>query len=355
MPLISSFVINESHHDVGANQWDRFIDAHPFGRHTHLSAFKTLLDQVYGIKSFYVGFLDSDGQLRGILTVSLIVNLFEKKLVSMPFSDYGGFLLQESWILPPEILKSALDKLLDITSARYVHIKGLADDSGLISVFSKHMDCEFAVLPLRTPDELLKVFDHSIRKNIARAELKQLEFDENVASEDFIKATYYPAYLKAMKKFGTPPHSLAYFFKMYQLMPDRIKIFTVGYEGEILSTLFGTVTGAGCYILTIFSEADPLKLRHSDYVHWRMIKWAAEKGLKSFDFSVMRYEGQKHFKSKWAPNVMEYAHYLYFGKNSPRNVNFLSKPNAINTYWSRFMPGMFAHILGPQIRKRSGR
>lgn len=355
MPLISSFVINDNFHNRGASQWDCFIDAHPFGRHTHLSAYKTLLDQVYGIKSYYVGFLDSDSQLRGILTASLIVNLFEKKLVSTPFSDYGGFLLQEAWNLPPEILKNALDNLLNITGAKYVHLKGVADATALQGVFSKHADCEFAILPLENPDALLKRFDYSIRKNIVRAEAKQLICNEDVATETFIESSYYPAYLRAMKKFGTPPHSLSFFLTMYRLMPGRVKIFTVGYEGEIFSILMGVVTEQSCYILTIFSEEDSLKLRHSDYVHWRMIKWAAEKGKKFFDFGVVRYEGQKKFKSKWAPVYFEYSHYLYFGKNTPCKVDFLSRPNLINSYWSRYMPDNLARILGPVIRKRLGR
>lgn len=355
MPIISSFFIFESFRDEEAISWNAFVDAHPCGRYSHLSTYKTLLREAYGISSYYVGFFDSEKQLRGILTASLIVSILKKTLVSMPFSDYGGLLLQEGWVLSPEILKTVLDELLKITGAKYVHIKGLSNDIELLGVCSKHSDCEFAVLPLDNPNILLQKFDHSIRKNIIRAESKLLDCNEDTATEKFIEASYYPVYLKTMKKYGTPPHSLSFFLTMYRLMPDRVKIFTVLYKGEILSTLMGTVTGQSCYILTIFSESDTLKLRHSDYVHWRMIKWAVEKGKKFFDFGVVRYEGQKKFKSKWAPVYFEYSHYLYFGNNSPIKVDFLSRPNLINTYWSRYMPISIARILGPMIRKRLGR
>ena len=60
---------------------------------------KTLLKKTYGHKPIYL-FAEEDGEVKGILPLFLIKSLiFDKKLVSLPFTMYGGVCSEDDTVI----------------------------------------------------------------------------------------------------------------------------------------------------------------------------------------------------------------------------------------------------------------
>ena len=72
--------------------WDAFVSAHGQGRFSQLWAYRRI-QRAYGYAPRYMAFL-RDGRLVGALPAFEATSLlFSRRLLSQPFSEYGGFLL----------------------------------------------------------------------------------------------------------------------------------------------------------------------------------------------------------------------------------------------------------------------
>jgi len=101
--------------------WDRFVESHPRGTVGHLSAWGTIAREAYGHECIYL-IADDGGEIAGVLPlVRISSRLFGRRLVSMPFLDYGGVLAD-----PDRGIETALvDDALRLTRQRGAHGLGL--------------------------------------------------------------------------------------------------------------------------------------------------------------------------------------------------------------------------------------
>ena len=78
--------------DSLGESWDRFVTSHPSGRFIHLRGFKRTVEVVYGMKPEY--WLHARrGRIEAVFPCFHYRSLlFGKRLVSQPFSEYGGIL-----------------------------------------------------------------------------------------------------------------------------------------------------------------------------------------------------------------------------------------------------------------------
>lgn len=195
---------------------------------------------------------------------------------------------------------------------------------------------------------------YSVRKGVNKAQGHGVEA---VAECDLaiIRERFYPLYLKSMKRLGVPPHSLAYYVRCSELLGDRLKIFWAVRDKEFLAGLLGFVCGDRVNIINIVSDPDSWKYAPNDLIHWEFIKWAAEAGLKHFDFGSVRYDGQRTYKKKWGAAFEDHGYYLLsrdasraaqatFNSSSPRMMS-------MSKIWSSYVPETVAQLAGPLIRK----
>ena len=342
--------------DTDLTEWDDFVDNHPQGKYSQLGSYTTFVEKTYGLKGYSLGFYEN-GKLCGILPSIAVKPLTQsKKLVSMPFADYGGMLLNNGIILEKDFLVTALEMLLKASGASHIELKGSKCSGGEVpdDLFFKQLDCENAILKIVDTADMYKALDHSIKKNLKRAEENNLSC-EHEYNEVVLKDFFYPMYLHKMKEFGTPPHPLIFFLNMSRILKGRVQLFTVKYNGDIASLLWGVKTRSSLNIIFILSNKQYWACRPNDFIHWEMIKSAHADGCKAFDFSVARYEGQKKYKEKWGTSFYEYSHYFYPSTKKYPNTPAFGKPALLNRLWSKYMPERLASLIGPVIRKRIGR
>jgi hypothetical protein len=133
-----------------------------------------------------------------------------KKLISQPFSEYGGILFAPD-AEPAERrailsgLPLVVEKSREKERLAYLEIRGFPDlGEGEAELFQKIRLYERAVLPLDPALKLWDRVDYSVRKNVRRARSSGLELRPLKTPED-IRRVFYPLHLRSLKRLGSPP------------------------------------------------------------------------------------------------------------------------------------------------------
>ncbi|MBU4511809.1 hypothetical protein KKD19_01000 [Patescibacteria group bacterium] len=156
--------------------WDKLIQQSPFCRFSETTNFKNVLKETYYYKPNYL-LIKNQGQIIALLPAVRK----NKKLISMPFADYGDLIIINPIVSPAEIVQ-ALKNFLQEKNINYLKIiSGLnIQSSSLQKHFQKQPNDSRAVLILdKDPDSLFKKFDYSVRKAIKKSESANLKCSQN--------------------------------------------------------------------------------------------------------------------------------------------------------------------------------
>ena len=245
--------------ETAGPDWDAFVEVQPHGRFIHLTGFKKTVEDVYGLQANYWLFRD-EGAIRAVFPSFFHRGFVTgRKLVSQPFSEYGGILFATD-AEPAErrAILSGLPRVIEQSRERgrlaYLEIRGfpdLAEDEK--GMFQEIRMCERAVLPLDPGLRLWDSVDYSVRKNVRRARSSGLELRVLQTPED-IRRIFYPLHLRSLKRLGSPPHPLAYFLRNHENLADRMRLLTAWLGGRPVGALLGWVVGRSVQITDIASD-----------------------------------------------------------------------------------------------------
>ncbi|HTT79714.1 MAG TPA: GNAT family N-acetyltransferase [Stellaceae bacterium] len=338
--------------------WDCFAERHSEARFCHLFSYAAVL-QCYGYVPRNICFL-KNREIVGVLPATQINTMFSgRKLVSQPFSEYGGLLAE------PQLSADDIAEIFSLTIAysrstlniKMIEIHG---NHGVPNAWQQNWTVRstplhIAVLPLnRPPDELWqKVLNYSARKAINQARGYGLEVVFE-CDDEIIARHFYPLYLRTMKRLGAPPHKISYFLHCYRAFGDKMIIGWAKRDGEIVAGLLGFSCGNRISIISTVSDRRNWHLRPNDLLHWEFIKRAAETGHAIFDFGSVRYQGQRDFKKKWGCEFVEHENYFV----GPGRGGIDSSSKSMQTMaalWARYMPSGLARGVGPMIRRQLAR
>ena len=340
-------------------RWDTYVQGHPESRFCHLFGYRCL-KEVYGYSPFYFAFQKRE-QLVGVLPAFETSSLFfGRRLISQPFSEYGGLLLD------PDLDSHDFEELLQHVKTFIANrdLRGLEmhGRSGVVqdwpNYLTKSNDQSLAFLPLDRPlDEIWnKVITYQVRKAVQKAERADVEVIER-ADEETIVRDFYPLYLSSMKRLGVPPHGIQYYLHCRAAFGDRMKIFWALYKGKPISGLLGFSCGKRVSIINIVSDESFWEIRPNDLIHWEYIKWAHAAGFQYFDFGSIRYEGQLRYKKKWGCTITDHGYYHLAGaksKEAATSQSFDSSSGTMKRFsdlWAKYVPEAVGRVVGPVLRK----
>jgi hypothetical protein len=340
-----------------AKQWDEFVDRHPEGRFCHLWGYKQVLEEAVGYKCSYLNLL-SDGQLVGVFP-SIVVRRGSGRLISQPFNEYGGPLMQGLSDHQLSLLPKLLMRAAEEEGCRCIEIRGgIGCESMVQSEFcSKHPLHFYGTLDLTEKEQLWrKSLTHEARKDVSRAEREGLTTEIRYGTRA-VEEPFYELYLKSMKRLGVPPHSKRFFATLARSFGNRLVAAWVALRTTQVSILVGAISGTRLHIFVIASDAKAWRMRPNDLAHWNLIEWAASSGLTTFDFGSARYAGQIQFKKKWGVSLREYSCYSIAPPGSTALTRIQSvKTNsrsmaALSQAWRAAVPVRLSGVFGPPVRK----
>jgi CelD/BcsL family acetyltransferase involved in cellulose biosynthesis len=342
------------------NAWDTYVHAHSESRFCHLFAYRCV-EKAYGYRPRYFGFVKNNA-LVGVLPAFETASLFfGRRLVSQPFSEYGGFLLDAD--LAEEDFQEIIEHLKRFLSDRKLsglEMHGLftkpPGDSDHYLTKTNPQSLAYLLLD-RPPDELWKnVITYQVRKAVQKAERSGVKVIER-SDESTLVSDFFPLYLDSMKRLGVPPHNMQYYLDCRAAFGDRLKIFWAIHEGRPISGLLGFECGKRISIINIVSDHRFWEVRPNDLIHWEYVKWAHSAGYEYFDFGSIRYEGQLQYKKKWGCTIVDHGYYhLARGKaaRSESAETFNSSSGMMQKFskmWADYVPQSVCRTIGPILRK----
>lgn len=321
-----------------------------------LYEWRNILEGVYGYKCYYL-IAEEKHEIVGILPVALIKSkLFGTRLYSLPFSDYGGPVLEPdkgSTFMISEFLKN-----LSVTTTQtdYMEVRSPIQNEVAKSLESAlrlgNMKYVTFIIDLRASfDEIWrKTFDKYLRNAVRKAVKNKIEVVGNDFEEGL--SSFYRLYLLTMRKLGSPPHGLEFFKACHKSLGEQVKIFLAITHNKNVG---GVLVFLGRKIIyPVYEGINPKyrRLNAASLLFNDIIEWGCEHGYHAFDFGrTLHGSGVYSFKKQWGGKEKPLPYY-YMGEQIPQQDPREKYAN-ISKMWSK-LPTSIAKRIGPRVKGAIG-
>jgi FemAB-related protein (PEP-CTERM system-associated) len=327
--------------------WNSFVHAHPDGTFFHRFEWRDLLAAAFGHKTHYL-LAERGGRVAAILPlVEMRSLIFGCAFTSTPFCVYGGVLASD------ETARKALEdracELARAAGASHLEMRNRAPvnkdwpHKSLYVTFRKAIGADH--------DANMKEIPRKQRAEVRRGQ--KLGLQSRIDSDT---ATLYRLYSQSLRNLGTPVFSGSYL---------RALQSTFGGDCEVL-----TVTSAGVPVSSVMSfyfrdevlpyygggSLEARKVSANDFMYWEVMRRAADRGCRMFDFGRSRRDsGSYSFKKHWGfqEEPLHYEYALIRAGEVPQLNPTNRKYATVIAAWRR-MPVWLTRILGPPLARHLG-
>ena len=326
-------------------EWDAFVRKQDDATFFHLIGWKNVIEKTYKHKSYYL-VAKEDGEIKGILPLFLMESrFFGKKLISIPFCDYGGICAKDEQtknLFIVEVKKIASEKGVNYLELRHRN----NNNCGLIT-----KDTYFTlILGLKQDYEFLRM---NFSKKVRNAIRKAIKSNLKVTTGKRYINEFYKIFSKNMRDLGTPVHSFNFFKNILHEFPDYANILITSYEEKAVGAMFLLQFKDTIYAPWVSSDRQYFHFNPNNMLYWEAIRYGCENGFKYFDFGRSKWNsGTFRFKKPWGaiPKQLYYLYYLNSFDDVPNLDPSNPKYHMLTQVWKR-LPITIATMVGPKIRK----
>jgi FemAB-related protein (PEP-CTERM system-associated) len=338
-------------------QWDAFVEATPTATVSHLYGWRKIIAESYGHKTFYLTAW-REGALTGILPLVHIKSyLFGNTLVSMPFQDYGGIIVQNE-----EAFRALRDRALQLKQelgAQSLELRDREPQSGICIVKERtrsfpttegrpYGDKATLVLDISDSIEnLWKSFSPKVRNQVRKAQ--KLGLSSQVGGIELLDEFYKPFSVN-MRDLGSPVHHLKFLKQIFSVFGENARVVLVQEGAQTIGGLIAlffkntvVVPWASCY-RQYFSKCP------NNLLYWDTMQYACERGYTTFDFGRSSIgSGTYNFKTQWGA-CPEPLRWQRFNKSTDSSNMESLRFRMASIIW-KYIPIDLANIIGPCIRR----
>jgi FemAB-related protein (PEP-CTERM system-associated) len=321
--------------------WDRFVLSAEGGTFFHLAGWKQIFVEAFGLTPHFL-LAEQDGKIAGILPlVHQKSVLFGNALISAPFLVEGGPLANNA-AARMALDNAALD-LMRRSGAQYVEFRsrvatreGWACRKGLYATFKR-------TIRLRDEENLLAI----PRKQ--RAVVRKTLSSGLTSAVDEIADRFFRVYAESVRNLGTPVFSKRYFALILETFKENCDIVVILDNGRPVSAVLSFYFKDTVLPYYGGGIADARRTGANDFLYWEVMRRAAARGYRQFDFGRSKNQtGAFKFKKNWGfePEWLEYEYFLSGGQSLPeKNPNNPRYKFAIEAW--KHLPLPLANFLGP--------
>jgi FemAB-related protein (PEP-CTERM system-associated) len=328
--------------------WDDFVAGCGEATFFHRAGWQRVIAESFGHRTHYL-YAERDGEVRGVLPlVHIASRLFGNSLVSNAFGVYGGpaaadaparTALDEAAVA---LMRSVGTNCLEYRQLARSHPDWPCRDD-LYATFRRVIDPD--------PDANLKAIPRKQRAVIRQSLTRGLTVIEDPDIDRF-----FALYALSVRNLGTPVFAKRYFAALKREFRGDCEVLIALHDSEpvcaVMSFYFRDE------VLPYYAGAGPAarQLGAYDFIYWHILRAAAERGLKIFDFGRSKLgTGAFAFKKNWgfAPQPIFHEYQLKPGQAIP-DINPLNpKYRLFIEAWKR-LPLPIANTLGPLIARDLG-
>ena len=331
-----------------APRWERFVEGCADATFFHRAGWRDILEDVFRHRTHYL-LAERDGVVCGVLPLAEVRSrLFGHALVSLPFCVYGGPAASDA-LADAALIDAAasLGRSLRVAHLELRHRSRKRPDwpcQELYVTFRKtlHPDADANMLAIPRKQRAM------VRKGIARG----------LGSEvDRSPDRFFDLYADNVHRHGTPPLAKRYFEALVRTFGDACEILTVhDAHGRPVSGVLSFYFRDEVLPYYAGDTSDARDLAANDFKYWELMRRAAERGVRVFDYGrSKRGTGSFDFKKNWGfePAPLAYEYQLYTGGEVPQNNPLNPKYRALIAVWQR-LPRRVANAIGPSIVRNLG-
>jgi len=328
--------------------WDRFVESHPLATVAHLAAWGRVVRAAYGHPALYLTARVGD-EVVGVLPLVLIRSaLFGRRLVSMPFLDYGGILADPGDEAERALLVAALGRAralgADSLGLRQYHPLGLglAPAEGRVTM----------LLPLGAEAEAWQSLPSERRNRIRKGLRAGLRATWGGAE---LLEAFYRVFATNMRDLGSPVHGRRFFAALLAELGGAARVLVVRDAGG------RAVGGAVCLFFRdtvmvpwVSSLREAFALCPNFVLYWEVIRRACAEGRQWLDFGrSFTHAGTFEFKRQWGAQARPLP-WLFVDVRpgaAPATDRDPRRFAALARAWGR-LPVPLATAIGPWLRKQ---
>jgi serine/alanine adding enzyme len=278
-----------------SKEWDGFVAGRKLCVNYHRWAWKRVIEQAFGWKSFYL-MTECDGNVSGILPLAWLKSpLFGNLLCSLPFVSAAGLVTDT-----PEAAETLLTEAIRTAKevkAEYVELRHRGESPISWPGKTSKVTLEYEVFP--DTEENMRHLSTKMRTNVRRSLKLGLaaEFGRSELLDDF-----YEVFCLKMRELGTPVYARKFFAQILDNFPNDSFICRVRHENKTVAA--GFLTGWRDTMELNWSAASPkaMNLRPNMFLFWQMLCFAGQKGYRIFDFGRSSIgSGTYEFKQQMNP------------------------------------------------------
>jgi FemAB-related protein (PEP-CTERM system-associated) len=310
---------------------DALVAAHPRGTVFHLSAWRDVVQEVYGHPSHEL-LAWRDGALVGVLPLMEFRSLRgRRQLLSTPYAVYGGPLGADVEV--EQALLSAAMRAAERLGVGYLELRYVdapANDlreSDLYATFVRDLPSDPASVLARMPKKA--------RADARKGREQGLELAEGQWYVDDLHRLF----LRNKHGLGSPGLPLRHFHAILSRLGARTHVHLVragrspvaavmsfGFRDTLIAYYAGTAPGAD------------RTAKASNFMYMALQEWAVERGFKRFDFCRSRkdsgpYQFKKH--QGFEPRPLHYRFHLVKDAQLPSFTPSNPRTRLLRTAWSR--------------------
>jgi len=338
---------------AGEAAWDAFVAGHPDGTFFHRAAWRGVIEQAFGHRTHYL-VAERDGAIVGVLPVGQVRSpLFGNTFISVPFCVYGGPLAVDREAF--SALTEAASALLPGSKATALEyrFRTLPPEDWLPDSWVARSDLYVTFRKAMTADDdaNMKAIPRKqramVRKGIERGLTSTVDRDVDAL---------HPIYAESVRNLGTPVFAKKYFRLLADAFGPDLDVVTIRDAGVPVASVMnfhwrdevvpyyggGTAAARACHA--------------NDFMYWEVMRHAAARGAKLFDFGRSKVgTGSFAFKKNWGfvPEPLHYCFKLAPGAVVPEVNPLNPKFRLFIAVWKR-LPLPVANLLGPHIVRGVG-
>lgn len=328
-------------------RWDAFVNQHPEATFFHLSGWKTVIEQAFGHKTYFL-YTENAGAITAILPLVHVNSLlFGNSLVSTAFCVYGGIIATD----PADYAA------LDAEACR------LAQQLGVDALEMRHRERKHPERPYKDLYVTFrKALDPDVEKNMLAIPRKQravvrkgIEAGLTSTIDEDVERLHL-AYSESVRNLGTPVFSKKYFRTLKQVFGAQCEVLSIEHDGKLIASVMNFYFRDE--VLPYYGGGTALArdLKGNDFMYWEVMRRAVEKGVKTFDYGRSKIgTGSYSFKKNWGftPEPLFYEFFLVKATELP-DINPLNpKYQFFIAAWKR-LPLPVSQMLGPWLSRDLG-
>ena len=329
-------------------EWERFVLGCASGTFFHRIGWRRIFEDVFRLETRYL-LAEQGNQIVGVLPlVHQRSLLFGNALLSSPFCVDGGPIALHADA--DAALTAAAAGLMRELRAPYVefrskkaHHEGWTAKPNLYATFAGPISDDHNANLLAVPRKQRAV----IRKTLEGALVSTIDSDVS---------DLFAVYSESVRNLGTPVFPKRYFFELKRVFGADCDIVVVREDGHAVSAVLNFYFRDTVLPYYGGGTAGARRNGANDFLYWEVIRRAADRGYRRFDFGRSKAgTGAFAFKKNWGfnPEWLEYEYLLRSGRELPDRNPLNPKYSLLIETWKR-LPLPVANFLGPYVVRSLG-